>query len=152
MRKQRSKIDMETNKYKAFYRRELSTMRLRRGKKFCQCHSTICDLIGDPLHWPEKICSLQKKMRVGARRDFRRMLVAPTLKFAERHKLTLFLVGNGVSPAIVRSYYEAAGNLSDESARRQIEYTLNIFERGDRNQIDRFWCFDLIRGRWERMG
>lgn len=154
MQPRRSNHEIETNRCKALYLKELSHLRKKRGNKFIDCHSLISDLVGNPLNWPEKICSFQKNTRVGKDRDFRRILVSDHLKFAQRHKLTLFLVGNGVPPGVVREYYRSAGSLRDASAIRHVENTLRMFEKPalNRKEIDNFWCFDLVREKWERLG
>jgi hypothetical protein len=155
-------FEIETKRRRALFKRELSN-RKKRSSVFKRCYNDIVDLVGDPLQWPEYICSVRRCLRptegclrptgrwrhVGQADDFRRLLIKPNLKHAQRFKLTLFLLSNGIHPKIIMDFYNANGSLRDVSARRSVESLMKSYL--DSTIPLSFISFDLTRGRWENM-
>ena len=157
-------FDIETNHLRATFKKELS-LRKKRNKRFVDAYNDIVDLIGDPLNWPESICSVKyikngTKRHAGKEEDFRRLFISENLKHGYRFKLTVFLLGNGVPRHMIKTYYKENGSLRDNSARMSVNSMLKRYDQlsanSARNTLEclttRKWItFDLINRRWEDM-
>ena len=159
-----SAFDIETKRLRAIFKRELASRKMR-NKRFATAYENIVDLIGNPLDWPESICSVKhtkdgKKRHANKEEDFRRLFISENLKHGYRFKLTVFLLGNGVPPHMIKKYYKENGSLRDASAKRSVETMFKNYQRISvdfaRNTMEclttRKWStFDLINNRWEDM-
>ncbi len=145
-------FEIETKRRRALFKKELS-LRKRTSPHFSRHYEDIVDLIGDPLQWPEHICSVRRtKMcskHVGQIEDFRRLLITPCIKHPQRFKLTLFLLSNGVPADIILDFYKANGSLRDESAERSVKALTKAY--CNRTLSTDFVSFDLTRARWENL-
>ena len=143
-----SSFEIETKRRRALFKRELSERKRARGDSFTQQYADITDLTGDPLNWPEQICAIRKHRHASKFEDFRRLFISPTLKYRERFKLTLFLLGNGVNPTMILEYYAANGTLRDVSALRSVKALCKSYIE---QTISNFTSYDLTSGRYEKM-
>jgi hypothetical protein len=150
-----TQFQIESNRLRALFKKELCE-RKRIRPTFEQKYNNLIEFVGDPLNWPENICSTRisrfGKRHVDARDDMRRMLITPFLKHSQRFKITLFLLSNGVPPVVIQEFYDANNSLRDNSAKRSIKQLYQDYANCTNNGLDAKWCtFDLIKGRWENL-
>jgi hypothetical protein len=132
-----SSFEIETKRRRALFKKELS-LRKRTSPHFSRHYEDIVDLIGDPLQWPEHICSVR-----------RTKMCSKHVGHPQRFKLTLFLLSNGVPADIILDFYKANGSLRDESAERSVKALTKAY--CNRTLSTDFVSFDLTRARWENL-
>jgi len=88
--------------------------------KFHKYLRLLVDMTGDPALWPRNITRT------------RRLLFSPHLKRAGRLHIVTFLLRNGVSPHVIKSYLITGGFLNDMSALRGVHSIINNWLCGDK--------------------
>ena len=107
---------------------------------------TIEDLLGSVIYWPAFL---------------REMFFSSHLRFNDRFKLTLFLLGNALPPTLIVEWYITRKMLKDDSARRNVADLIKKHMTGELEQrgylvymLDATTCkpYVLREHKWDGVG